>query len=320
MFQHPAVNVSESTLGADRSTLDQKGFPFVCKGVGKQHLWGLAVFLKLPDSATICTMRRLLLIVVFSLSAMPLQADKLDDALGLLWSGKIAQGMVALRSLAKQGDVRAQLFLGHAYNHDNSIVEHADYQQAMKWFREASKQGSGEASAGIAELYEQGLGVPKSSVEAEVWWELAAKQGYDQQELDLHCFTRTPQSGSLTCEPRSDGSGCPTRSEMANIRASGLTGILRPTGGGVRYRMGPKARAVIILDHQIASEVRLKQPRHTNVIYVQRPAGWELLPANAPLLNRPIVLSPQQDAPRYTLAGVQDVDGSITSGGCAVWK
>lgn len=265
-------------------------------------------------------MRRILLFLLLSLSVVPVRADKLDDALGLLWSGKTEQGMSAVQSLAEGGDVRAQLFLGHAYAHENAFVKHPNYREAMKWFKRASSQGSGEGSAAVAELYEQGFGVPKSSAEAKSWWELAAKQGYDQQELNVQCFTRTPNTEKLACEPRSNGSGCPTEAEMGALRAFGLTGILRPTGGGGRIRLGPKARAIIVMDHRITSEERLKQPRHTNIIYVQRGNHWVLLPANAPSLNRPIVLSPQSDAPQFTLAGVQDVDGSISAGGCAAWK
>jgi Sel1 repeat len=271
-------------------------------------------------SVNILAVRHALLFLLLILSAMPVRADKLKDALGLLWSGKIEQGLKAVRSLAEQGDVQAQLFLGRSYSHENSIEKHPDYQESMKWFKRASGQGSGEASAGIAELYEQGHGVPKSSKEAMVWWNLAAKQGYDQQELDVRCFTRTPRTGRLTCNPRSDGGGCPTPSEMAALRTTGLTGILSPGGGGVRYRLGPKARALIVLDHRITSELRLKQPRHTNVIYVQRETGWLRLPENAPLLDRPIILSPQSGASQYIMVGVQDADGSVTSAGCAVWK
>jgi Sel1 repeat len=251
----------------------------------------------------------------------PLQADGLDDAVRLLSSGKIDQGMRALRSMAEKGNVKAQLFLGHAYANENPIVKPVDYSEAMKWFKRASSQGSGEGSAAVAELYEQGLGVTKSSEEAKAWWELAAKQGYDQQELDVRCLTRTPDAGSLTCEPFSDGSGCPADAEMESLRTAGVTGRLKPTGGGGgRFRLGPKARALIVLDHRIISEQRLKQPRHTNIIYVQHETGWVLLPTNAPLLDRPIVLSPQPDAPQFTMAGVQDVDGSISAGGCAAWK
>jgi hypothetical protein len=177
-----------------------------------------------------------------------------------------------------------------------------------------------EGSAGIAELYEQGHGVPKFTAEAKVWWDLEALQGYDQQELDVHCFVRKPNAGRLTCDAEVDVGGCPTPSEMATLRASGLTGILRPSGSGVRHRMGPKARALIILDYSITSEVRLKQPRHVSVIYVQHGTGRLLLPEYAPVLDRPIILSPQPDAPQYTQEGVQDVDGSVSSGGCATWK
>jgi TPR repeat protein len=94
-------------------------------------------------------MRRILLFLLLSLSVMPLQADELDDAVRLLWSGKIDQGMSALRLLAEKGNVKAQLFLGHAYAHENPTVKHVDYSEAIKWFKRASSQG------------EQGLGVTK---------------------------------------------------------------------------------------------------------------------------------------------------------------
>jgi Sel1 repeat len=266
-------------------------------------------------------MCRISLFLLLSLSVIPLQADELDNAVRLLWSGKMDQGMSALRLLSEKDNVKAQLFLGHTYARENPIVKQVDYSQAMKWFRRASSQGSGEGSAAIAELYEQGLGVTKSSEEAKTWWALAAKQGHDQQELDVRCFKRTPDARSLTCEPLSDGSGCPTDADMENLRAAGMTGRLKPTGGGGgRSRLGPKARALIVLDHRITSEERLKQPRHTDIIYAQHETGWVVLPTNAPLLDRPIVLSPQPGAPQFTIAGVQDVDGSITAGGCAAWK
>ena len=191
-------------------------------------------------SETICKMRCGLLFLLLSLIVAPLRADKLEDALRLLWAGKIEQGMTEVRTLAETGDERAQLFLGHAYANENSIVRHPDYQEAMKWLKRASSQGSGEGSAGIAELYEQGHGVPKSPVEAKVWWDLAAKQGYDQQELDLHCFVRESGRGRLSCQLLADGSGCPTPVEMAALRATRLTGVLRPSGGGVRHRLVPR--------------------------------------------------------------------------------
>lgn len=271
-------------------------------------------------SGTLCRIRTALLFLLVSFNVTSLRAADLKHAMSLLWAGKIGQGMTELQSLAEKGDVRAQLFLGNAYAQENSFVKHPDYQKAMKWFQRASSQGSGKASAGIAELFEQGHGVAKSSEKAKAWWELAAKQGYDQQELEVRCFIRKPGPSRLACNPLGDGSGCPTPAEMAALQAAGVTGTLKPTGGGVRHRMGPKARALIILDHRISSEVRLKQPRHTGVIYIQQGTEWLRLPENVSLLDRPILLSPQPGTPQFTLAGVQDVDGSITSGGCASWK
>lgn len=271
-------------------------------------------------SRSVCRTGAALLFLLISFTVTPLAAANVEHALGLLWSGKIKQGMAELQTLAEGGDVRAQLFLGNAYARENSIVKHPDYRQAMKWFQRASSQGSGEGSAAVAELFEQGHGVAKSSEKAKAWWELAAKQGYDQQELEVRCFIRKPGPPRLACKPLSAASGCPTPAEMAALRDAGITGTMKPTGGGVRHRMGPKARALIILDHRITSEVRLNQPRHAGVIYIQQEAGWLRLPPNVPLLDRPIILSPQPDAPQFTLAGVQDVDGSTTSSGCATWK
>ena len=254
-----------------------------------------------------------------AISQQQAQDQDVESAMRLIGSGKMAEGINALRTIAENGNVKAQVLLGHLYDHANLVIKDPDYAEAMKWHRRASAQGSGEGSVGVAELYEKGLGVPESPEEANRWFELAAKQGYDQQSLDLRCFTLTRDSNALACQPWSDGTGCPTEAEMEALQAAGVTGRIRPTGSGRRTRLGPKARAIIVVDHPIPAEQRLKQPRHTNVIYLQQGDSWELIPKDAPLLNRPIVLSPQSDNPRYFMAGVQDVDGSISSGGCASW-
>lgn len=244
---------------------------------------------------------------------------EVERAMALLANGEYDQFIAALRSSAEMGNVKAQVLLGHTYEHENVAIKKADYSEAMKWFRRASGMGSGEASAAIAELYEQGLGVPKSEPEAAAWWELATKQGYDQQELDVRCFVRILDRSGLTCES-SENTACPTDREMNTLQKAGVTGRLKFSGGGPgRFRRGPKARAIIVLDHSIATEQRLRQPRHTSVIYIQRADSWELLPQDAPLLERQIVLSPQSDYPQNVLAGVQDVDGSTSAGSCVLW-
>jgi hypothetical protein len=170
----------------------------------------------------------------------------------------------------------------------------------------------------FGEMYEGGLGVPKSDQKAMEWFDLAAKQGWDQQQLEVACFMRTPSPQSISCSSEG-GPPCPTDAEIQALQAAGVTGALRPYGVGHRDRAGPKARAVIIMDQPIGGEVRLKQPRRANVFYVQGTTGWLMIPPNAPLLDRVISLQPQSDAPRYTMDFEEDVDGSRTGGSCVAW-
>lgn len=225
-----------------------------------------------------------------------------------------------MERLAEAGNVDAALLLGRAYSHPNAVVKDTDYQRAMKWLSVASDKGSGEATALIAEMYEQGHGVPKSAADAMVWWNRAASQGWDQQEVDLRCFVLTKADESLTCEPNDPKLICPTIAEMDLLRDAGVKGSLQPNGGDLRFRFGPKARVLLILDHPFIGEVRLKQPRRASAIYVQRGDVWDRLPFDVAVIDRPIIVKAQEDMPRWIMAGVQDVDGSITSGGCGSWK
>ncbi len=99
---------------------------------------------------------------------------------------------------------------------------------------------------------------------------------------------------------------------MALLRQEGLTGSLRG-GVGRRFREGPKARVIMIMDHDVPSEEDLKQPYATSVIYIQTPQDhWRMLPADAPLLDRFLVLAPDSGGPGRMGMQAQDVDGSST--------
>lgn len=247
-------------------------------------------------------------------------ADDFANAMRLIASGKTAEGMAAMEQLAEAGNVDAALLLGRAYSHPNATVKEPDYQRAMKWLSVASDKGSGEATALIAEMYEQGHGVPKSATDAMVWSDRAASQGWDQQEVDLRCFVLTKADEPLTCKPNDPRLKCPTPAEMDLLREAGVKGSLQPNGGGGRDRLGPKTRVVLVLDHPVSGEVRLKQPRRTRAIYVQRGDEWDRLPADVAVIDRPIIVKAQEDKPRRITAGVQDVDGSVSSYGCGSWK
>jgi hypothetical protein len=257
------------------------------------------------------------------LLAAQLRADELRDAMMLLAGGDARAGIAALQRLGEKGNLRAQIWLGGIYQHPvpaiKDAVPEADYPESMKWFLRASAQGSGQASAEVGEMYESGLGVAKSAEKAAEWFDLAAKQGWDQQELAVACFVRAPGEQRLVCESQGSLLSCPTGAEMDVLRAAGVTGVLQPGGGGIRSRGGPKARALVILDHPIGGPETLKQPRHASVIYVQGKTGWQTIPPNISLLDRPINLEPQANALQSIMAFVQDVDGSLSGYACAVW-
>ena len=112
---------------------------------------------------------------------------------------------------------------------------------------------------------------------------------------------------------------CPTENEMASLRQHGMTGMIRQNGGALRLDAGPRARALLILDHPVASEADLKEPDSASVIYIQTPENrWRMLPPNAPLLDRFLILTPNRPdmMERMTLSS-QAVDGSLSGGACS---
>ncbi len=253
-----------------------------------------------------------------------LRSDELVDAMRRLGGGDASAGIAALQRLGESGNVQAQLILGGLYQHPRpttkDVIPEPNFGEAMKWFLRASLQGSGQASAAIAEMYESGSGIPASPEKASAWWATAAKQGWDQQQLEVQCVVRKPNDSPLACDSQISGVPCLTEEDLSALRDAGLTGTLIPNGVSSRTRPGPRARAVIILDHPIMGEVTLKQPRHTNVIYIQGKTGWQMIPQDAPLLDREIALQPQSDMPQNTMVFVKDVDGSRTGASCALWR
>lgn len=60
-----------------------------------------------------------------------------------------------------------------------------DYEEAFKWYKEASNEGSGEASFNIGYLYASGALSEEDIDEAIKWWRLSAEQGYEPAEQAL---------------------------------------------------------------------------------------------------------------------------------------
>ena len=97
----------------------------------------------------------------------------------------------------------------------------------------------------------------------------------------------------------------------------GLTGTLRQTSGSALRSDGPFAKVILIIDRRVAGEQDLKQPFAASVIYLQTTKErWQMLPPDAPLLNRYIILKPSTGVPIRTSVTAQNPDGSQSGGSC----
>jgi TPR repeat protein len=48
------------------------------------------------------------------------------------------------------------------------------YQEALKWYRKAAKQGLPQAQSNLGVMYDLGQGVPQDYVRAHMWYSIAA--------------------------------------------------------------------------------------------------------------------------------------------------
>ena len=87
-----------------------------------------------------------------------------------------ATALSELRSLAEQGDARAQINLGVMYEDGRGVLQ--DYKTAVKWFTLAAEQGHANAQYNLGVMYADGRGVPEDYVYAHMWSNIAASQGY----------------------------------------------------------------------------------------------------------------------------------------------
>ena len=90
----------------------------------------------------------------------------------------LAQNPLSYRtmlSMAEQGDVDAQAYLGLMYAEGKGVPE--DDAEAVKWFLKAAEQGNAYAQYNLGFMYAEGEGVPEDDAEAVKWYRKAAEQG-----------------------------------------------------------------------------------------------------------------------------------------------
>ena len=83
--------------------------------------------------------------------------------------------------LAEEGDVDAQTALARKYwlrkLTGEDKTKKPDNLIAFKWYKRAAEQGHVEAHLAIANMYQNGIGIPKDQQEVLKWYRLAAEQG-----------------------------------------------------------------------------------------------------------------------------------------------
>jgi TPR repeat protein len=99
-----------------------------------------------------------------------------------------------LRGLAEKGDLEAMVELGcvlttgqEKVGQQNMTVDQ-DHAEAMRWFKQAVKQGNPSAQNNLGVMYREGLGVQKNREKAIQWFELAANQDLAEALVNLGCL------------------------------------------------------------------------------------------------------------------------------------
>lgn len=85
--------------------------------------------------------------------------------------------MKRLLVAAEKGDAGSQFNVGVLYNSshdDNGRPIGSNRREAIRWLREAARQGLPRAQMKLAEVYADGLGSPRDYARAGIWFLLAA--------------------------------------------------------------------------------------------------------------------------------------------------
>lgn len=82
-----------------------------------------------------------------------------------------------------------------------------------------------------------------------------------------------------------------TATEVGILRSLGLRGELHTGAQSYSGDGSKQARALIIVRGQLSSEVKLREPDGTNVVFVQEGERWNMYPPDAPTLRKTITLT-----------------------------
>ena len=88
-----------------------------------------------------------------------------------------------VRRLAEQGDLQAQVKLARMYEEGRGVPK--DFDEALKWYKEAAEHGDAFAQGTLGWFYQYGQGVETNFQTAISWYQKAAEQGHAMSQLNL---------------------------------------------------------------------------------------------------------------------------------------
>ena len=112
----------------------------------------------------------------------PAGAQSLQQAAAAYERGDYATAVGIYRTLAEQGDPKAQNRLGIAYRDGHAS---GDARDAVTWFRKAAEQGFAEGQFNLGRMYALGSGVARDDEAAVRWYRSGAEQGNANAQTNL---------------------------------------------------------------------------------------------------------------------------------------
>lgn len=116
-----------------------------------------------------------------------------QSAMRAIERGHYATAERALRRPAAQGDARSQNNLGYLYEHGLGVGQ--SYVEARNWYGKAAEGGLAEAKFNLATLYHHGRGISQNPELAAPLFTAAAQAGYADAEYMIGEYHRTGMGG-----------------------------------------------------------------------------------------------------------------------------
>lgn len=128
--------------------------------------------------ATVCA--ALLCALSFSAAAQTTSKDPNEIGIAAMQRGHYSTAMRAWLGQAKDGNALAQSNVGYLYEHGLGVSQ--SYVEALAWYRKAANQNLAQAQFNIGTLYYYGYGVERNAREAVRWFRQGAQQKLAEAE------------------------------------------------------------------------------------------------------------------------------------------